>query len=302
MKNKVKLFLVTIVCLFILVITLGYKINKYKAIETLKEGDNAAQYITAAHIYIRINNYKINDHNKNIIKENCEKIIELYKAKKVNYNDCIRFLDVIEKIEGLNSFAVGYKNKIEQLKMSEEAFNAGLESIERKDYKRAINQFSAVIEDDWENYDKAQKLKQESIKEAQQYIKYEIYDCRVRYSNSELKSLYKDQIQMKIKNNFNKIIESFDICFIAYDKNYNPIVIHTESNYNKNFFIICSAQNVNIMPNSSWGDDSMGWNIDNSENISYVTGEIKNIKFSDGELWNNPLYDVWLQKSLEKVW
>lgn len=302
MKNKIKLCLVTIICLIILIIALGYKINEHIASEVLQEGDNAVQYITAAHIYVKVHNYKINDYNKNIIKENCEKIIELYKVKKVDYNGCIRFLDIVEKIDDLNSFAVEYKNKIDQLKMSEEAFNAGLESMERKDYKRAINQFSAVIEDDSQNYDKAQKLKQESIKEAKQYIKYEIYDCRVRYSNSQLKSLYKDQIQIKIRNNFDKIIESFDICFIAYNKNHSPIIIQTESNYNKNFFIICSAQNVNIMPDSSWGDDSMGWNIDNSENISYVIGEIKNIKFSDGELWNNPLYDVWIQKSLEKVW
>ena len=63
-----------------------------------------------------------------------------------------------------------------------------------------------------------------------------------------------------------------------------------------------TGQNVNIPKDGTWGKGTMGWNIGSSEKLSRVEANIKEIEFEDGTIWANPLYDLWVQRSLGEEW
>ena len=82
-------------------------------------------------------------------------------------------------------------------------------------------------------------------------------------------TLYPDMIKVIIRNNSSKTVKNIQVSSLAYDSNLLPIKIQTQYSFSDGSFEFTGhGDNVNIMPNTTYGND-VGWNLD--ENHSKTT-------------------------------
>lgn len=271
-------------------------------IELINENFNTNNYENAVKVYNDIKNEEEKESALKLIKDQNEILKQKFINKEIDENSVIEYLNILKSVKGNEMYADKTINDISELVMSEEAYYAGLKSIKNKEYKKAINQFSAVLTEDLNNYENAQKKIKEVEELAQSTVLISIDECKIAYSNSNMKSVYPDQLQIKVTNHFEKSIKNFNVCFIGYDNNNNPIKISSYLSDNEEFEFLGTGQNVNIPNGGTWGDGTMGWNIGSNDNLERVEANIKEIEFEDGTIWSNPLYDLWVQRSLGEEW
>jgi len=271
-------------------------------VELINENLNTNNYEDAVKIYNDIKKEEEKENAIKLIKDQSEVLKQKFINKEIDGSNVLEYLSILKDVKENQSSVDKTINDINELIMSEEAYDAGLKSIENKEYKKAINQFSAVIKEDVNNYENAQKKIKEVEELAQSTILVTIDECKIAYSNSNMKSIYPDQLQIKVTNNFEKSIKNFNVCFIGYDNDNNPIKLPTYLSDNEEFEFLGTGQNVNIPKGGVWGDGTMGWNIGSSDNLARVEANIKEIEFEDGTIWSNQLYDLWVQRSLGEEW
>lgn len=290
---KFIIFIILILCL------IGCGKSK---IELINENLNCNNYQYVITIFNEIKNEEDKEKALQIIKSQNFILKEKFIKKEIDKDSAVEYLNILEKIDK-NKEEVGKTiNEIEELAMSQEAYYAGIKSMEVKDYKKAINQFSAVLKEDKNNYNNAQEKIKESENLAKRSILITIDQCKIAYSNSNKKSLYPDQLQIRLTNHFEKTIKNFNVCFIGYDSKNHPIEIPGYLSESQGLEFMGTGQNVNITKGGSWGDGTVGWNIGSSENLARVEANIKEIEFEDDSIWSNPLYDLWVQRALGEEW
>ena len=265
-------------------------------IELINENLNSSKYEEAIKIF---NNIKD--------EEDKQKAIEIMKKqdsinKEINRDTAVEYLNILKSVSENKDEVDKTINEIDELVMSQEAYDAGIKSMKNNEYKKAINQFSAVLENDKSNYNNAQNKIKEVEELAKSTVLVTIDECKIAYSNSNKKSMYPDQLQIKVTNHFDKTIKNFNVCFIGYDSENHPIEIPGYLSESQGFEFMGTGQNVNILKDGTWGNGTMGWNIGSSEKLSRVEANIKEIEFEDGTIWANPLYDLWVQRSLGEEW
>lgn len=271
-------------------------------IDLISEKLNSNNYEEAIKIFNNIKDEEDKEKAIEIMRKQDSILKEKFINKEIDRDTAVENLNTLKAINENKDEVDKTINEINELVMSQEAYDAGIKSMKNNEYKKAINQFSAVLENDKNNYINAQNKIKEVEELAKSTILVAIDECKIAYSNSNKKSMYPDQLQIKVTNHFDKTIKNFNVCFIGYDSGNHPIEIPAYLSESQGLEFMGTGQNVNIPSGGTWGDGTMGWNIGSSENLSRVEANIKEIEFEDGTIWSNPLYDLWVQRSLGEEW
>ena len=271
-------------------------------IELINENLNSSKYEEAIKIFNNIKDEEDKQKAIEIMKKQDSILKEKFINKEINRDTAVEYLNILKSVSENKDEVDKTIHEIDELVMSQEAYDAGIKSMKNNEYKKAINQFSAVLENDKSNYNNAQNKIKEVEELAKSTVLVTIDECKIAYSNSNKKSMYPDQLQIKVTNHFDKTIKNFNVCFIGYDSENHPIEIPGYLSESQGFEFMGTGQNVNIPKDGTWGNGTMGWNIGSSEKLSRVEANIKEIEFEDGTIWANPLYDLWIQRSLGEEW
>lgn len=271
-------------------------------VELITENLNANNYEEAVRIFNSIKKEEDKEEAVKIIKNQDDILKEKFINKEMDKDLIIKHLNILKVVDDNKDEVDKTINEINELVMSQEAYDAGIKSIESKEYKKAINQFSAVLKEDINNYNNAQNKIKEVENLAKSTILVTIDECKIAYSNPSMKSMYPGQLQIKVTNYFDKTIKNFNVCFIGFDSNNNPVEIPSYLSDNQGLEFMGTGQDVSIPKGGTWGNGTMGWNIGPSDNLVRVEAAIKELEFEDGTIWSNPLYDLWVQRALRENW
>jgi len=114
---------------------------------------------------------------------------------------------------------------------------------------------------------------------------------------AKYKSLYPDMIQWILKNESDMVIKNYIISILAYDSNGYPVKIKDPYTNTANFNQLVFGEAVNVLPGETYGDD--GISLATNHNIFYAIAIIKELEFYEGDKWENPYYDIWIEKYRE---
>lgn len=144
---------VLIIAVIMIVIFLKNPTDKFK------DAINENEFIKASEIYFEEIRGNINDENEIIdfLKSKIDDIKKDFDENKLEYNDAITQLDIIEKTGIELPEVTNAKSEISRLNDSRAAFIKGKEFLDKKNYKDALDEFKKVISED-ENYSKAQEF------------------------------------------------------------------------------------------------------------------------------------------------
>ncbi len=123
--------------------------------------------------------------------------------------------------------------------------------------------------------------------------------ARIIVQSDVYKSLYPDMMEVVVRNQTQKTIKNMEISMLAYDANGLPIKIEPQFGFQSNYEHIGTAENVNITPNSTAGED-YGWSLADPHNIDTLIACVKTVEYYDGTTWENPYYEFWLEEYKEK--
>ncbi len=299
MKRK-KIFLLCSALVMLCGIVLIAGLNESGLI--CKKELNNGRYYRAVLCYDIIYDIKTKENLQQLFLNEIWYIKEEYANKDATYDETLSKLKSLGYNSDVKDMVKKAERYVEELRISDESYKAGIASMENNEYEKAVNEFKCVIKEDVNNYEKAEMLINKCRNTIKKENKFIINSCYISYSQSDISNIYKDQIQIKLTNNFDKTIKSFTVCFAAFDRTNHPVIIDSDFNYNNSYFILCYGQNVDIKPYSIWGDGTMGWNINNTDNIYKVEANIKDIEFEDGTIWRNQLYNTWLENEMLNYW
>lgn len=266
-------------------ITYQQALSKLSAIDQTKLLNNVA--ITSEYIN-RLNNSRI-AFNKGKEYEKSNDLWDAIKYYRTVIIDDSNFSGAAKKATELTA-----KYKTQTLKTAEDYAN-------NKDYQNAINTIdsaSSILDKDPDFEAKKAVYTTQLIskyKSDQQVI---VLSAQVvsESDNDNDKSQYPDMLQAIIKNNSSKTIKDFLVGWLGYDSNNNPVNIkpYSDGTYS-NYEFFGKAENVNMLPNSTMGDDR-GWKLAVNHGLSKVIACVKSVTFTDGTTWENPYYQYWLDQ------
>ena len=102
-------------------------------------------------------------------------------------------------------------------------------------------------------------------------------------------------IAVVVQNNTaDKTVKSYDLSFMAYDKNNLPIKV----GLGVENFVGNGHNDQNILPRQKL-DSSGGWYLDNHQ-VKKLIACIEKVEYYDGSVWENPYYEYWLEEYKEK--
>lgn len=121
-------------------------------------------------------------------------------------------------------------------------------------------------------------------------------ECYKHDSGSSLKSLYKDQVYVKITNHSSNAIRSATVNVCAWNDSGDPVRIGYLRTTNDMSSLDCA--DMNIRPDESWDCEELnvGFPIASNltDNISKVEGVIESVTYADGTTETNPYAQAWL--------
>lgn len=116
----------------------------------------------------------------------------------------------------------------------------------------------------------------------------------------EYPSLYPDIISATIKNNSGTDIKSCVIAFAAWDSNNLPVKILGQYDYEGSYVQKVNYDAINLVNGDTYGENS-GLALDEDCNsIVTIKAVVVSYEDFDGNTWNNPYYDTWVNTYSEK--
>lgn len=124
-----------------------------------------------------------------------------------------------------------------------------------------------------------------------------VTDARLVVRSEEYKSLYPDVLQAIIVNNTEHDIKDVVVAFMAWDENNLPVLLKGQFDYNAASYVRrASYSGVNMVPGSTFGE-STGMGLDESvKGIVTVKAIVASYVTFDGETWENPEYDAFIEE------
>ncbi len=108
------------------------------------------------------------------------------------------------------------------------------------------------------------------------------------------KALYPDMLQAVIKNNSSLDIKNAIVAFVAWDENNLPVKIVGSIDFSDGAYVRkVNYSDINLVPGDTYGENS-GFEIDESCGIKSFKAIVVSYEAFNGEEWNNPYYDEWL--------
>lgn len=106
-------------------------------------------------------------------------------------------------------------------------------------------------------------------------------------------------LSVVVRNKTEKVVKSFIIGWMGYDKDGYPV----KSGWLSPDFLKTGAAEANIQPNKTYGSNS-GWRLtggfDNTIEAAEFIACVKEVEFYDGTRWENEYYDYWVEQHLEQ--
>ena len=122
-----------------------------------------------------------------------------------------------------------------------------------------------------------------------------IIDTNYLVQDEQYKALYPDMLQAIIQNNSDADIESAVIGFLAWDENNLPVKIKGQFDYSGgSYFKRVNYTGINMIPGATYGDKS-GFELDDGSNIATFKAIVVSYTTFEGETWENPLVDAFLE-------
>ena len=114
------------------------------------------------------------------------------------------------------------------------------------------------------------------------------------------KALYPDMLQAIITNKSNSDLKNAVVAFVAWDENNLPVKIAGQYDYNGGSYVKkCNYSDINLVSGKSYGSTS-GLPLDEDNNIDKFKAIVVSYETFDGETWENPYYDVWVNLYADK--
>lgn len=114
------------------------------------------------------------------------------------------------------------------------------------------------------------------------------------------KALYPDMLQAIITNNSNYDLKNALVAFVAWDENNLPVKIVGQHDFSGGHYVKgCNYSDINLVPGKSYGSSS-GLSLDEDNNIDKFKAIVVSYETFDGETWENPYYDMWVNLYSEK--
>lgn len=106
-------------------------------------------------------------------------------------------------------------------------------------------------------------------------------------------------VEVKVKNNTNKVVKKYTVGFLSYDKAGYPVKMGWIS---EDYFKEAEAEGKNIQ---AWeqGGTGWGWQLagpDGGGDIAKIIACVKFVEYYDGTSWTNEYFDIWKEKYLQK--
>ncbi|MBQ8767235.1 MAG: hypothetical protein IJZ16_10595 [Clostridia bacterium] len=118
--------------------------------------------------------------------------------------------------------------------------------------------------------------------------------------DDKYKALYPDMLQAVIINNSKFDLKNAVVAFVAWDENNLPVKIVGQYDYNGGHYVKKSNySDINLVPGKTYGSSS-GVAIDENNNIDKFKAIVVSYETFEGETWENPYYDMWVNLYAEK--
>lgn len=257
-----------------------------------------AEYKEVVSIYKQETNEKIKAKIDLEINNLIEKQKNDYLTCNIAYSVVSDNLKILKGIEGCSDNAKETLNYIVQIEESRNAYVDAENKEKKKEYAEAIKKYKEVIQDDVENFEKANNKVKEIVEKLEKECILKVESSSIHKQDEDNKKEYPDMIQTTIVNKSDKKVKDLAIAMIGYDKDGKSVKIdgkNTEASY----VVMGLANNVNLEPNEKFGE-SEGFQLVEKHGIYSTKSIVKSATLEDGTNWTNPLYNKWLDDNLNK--
>lgn len=128
-----------------------------------------------------------------------------------------------------------------------------------------------------------------------------VIETKLLPGDPDYPSLYPDIISAVVKNNSGTDVKSYVVAFVAWDPHNLPAKIIGQYDFNGGSYVKkCNYDAVNLVDGHSYGN-GVGLALDEDcENITTIKAIVVSYEDFDGNTWNNPYYDTWVNTYSEK--
>lgn len=118
--------------------------------------------------------------------------------------------------------------------------------------------------------------------------------------DEKYKTLYPDFLQAVVKNNSGTDVKNLQVAFVAWDKNNFPVKIYGNIDFDGSYVKICQYSDVNMLNGTSYGKEG-GLAIDaEKSDIATFKAIVVSYDDFDGNTWDNPYYETWVDLYSDK--
>lgn len=122
-----------------------------------------------------------------------------------------------------------------------------------------------------------------------------VTSAKFTVQHDQYKALYPDLLQAIIKNQSGVSIKNALVAFVAWDKNNLPVKIESNGvNSNTAYVQEVNYSDINLVNGDSFGKNN-GFEIEENSGIKKVCAIVVSYEGFNGEEWENPLYESWLE-------
>lgn len=191
------------------------------------------------------------------------------------------------------------KEAEKQIEQAKEQLNEALSSLTPFGNSDNQSENNNSNEDNSQNSN-IQSISSEEIEKLRKEQKLTCKSAKILVQDTKYKSLYPDMLTAKITNNTKETVKSYEVVFLAYDKNYLPVKIKGQFDSEGAYSKACLDDEANLIAGASTEED-YGWKLNQSHGITYIIACVKEAEFFNGEKWENPYIQYWLEKYEGKI-
>lgn len=139
----------------------------------------------------------------------------------------------------------------------------------------------------------------EALQAALDILPIRVTSSKVLVQSKLNKDAYPDMLTAVVLNASGKEVTGYTVGFVAFDENGDPIEILTQYDENGYYEILGDAVDISVANGQSFGS-SYGWRLENEHGIVYLKACVELATYSDGDVWENPIYSIWKEAFCEK--